>query len=221
MASLSHCVLFILVLSSNCLVSGTKLFDLLLQQFQSLLFFGVPKVRKKHNLYHLSVHSSIVYCKRCNITTLPLLLNIIFLFGKAMYGFLPSGLDTSFKKYFIYNLIPLEIDIDPKTKDLVKITRSYVIQNILQFLLGFAKVSILLSVLSSRDFIPFQVPSSFTLVTAFHPGRIMNHAIAGILFEQVLSVFAAGLSLLFAFLTGVQIVELMKSAMFSSKSPVS
>mmetsp|Transcript_15356 Transcript_15356/g.21889 ORF Transcript_15356/g.21889 Transcript_15356/m.21889 type:complete len:325 (-) Transcript_15356:484-1458(-) len=143
----------------------------------------------------------------------------LFRCAEAMYGFLPPGLDTSFKKYFIYNLIPLEIDIDPKTKSLVKITRSYIIRNILQFLFGFAKVSILLSLLSSRDFIPFQVPSTFTLVTAFHPGRIMNHAIAGILFEQVLSAFAAGLSLLFAFLTGVQIVELMKSAMFSSKSP--
>lgn len=138
-----------------------------------------------------------------------------------MYGYIPAGLDVTFKKYFIYNWIPLEIEIDPNTKELVKITRSYVFQNFMQFIFLFFKVSILLSFLASTDFSPFQKPTAFSFSSTFHPGRILNNAIAGILFEQVLSVLASSNSLLFAFVTRVQIVELMKSAMFSSTSPVS
>jgi len=145
----------------------------------------------------------------------------LFRCTEAMYGYIPAGLDVTFKKYFIYNWIPLEIQIDPNTKKLVKITRSYVVKNLMQFIFLFFKVSILLSLLASRDFSPFQKPTGFSFLSTFHLGRILNNAIAGILFEQVLSVLASSNSLLFAFVTRVQIVELMKSAMFSSTSPVS
>jgi hypothetical protein len=138
-----------------------------------------------------------------------------------MYGFHPVGVDSSFRIYFVYSLIPLEIKIDPKEPDKVKTTLAYVMRKSYQFLIGFLRVSALLSLLSPGDYSPFSAPSSFTLASAFHPGRLMNHFIGGILLEQVLSVFAAGLSIFFASLTGIQIVDLMKGAMFTSMSPVS
>jgi hypothetical protein len=138
-----------------------------------------------------------------------------------MYGFHPIGVDTSFQTYFIYSLIPMEIKIDPKTKNPVKVTLSYVMSKSSQFLIGFLKVSALISVLSPSDYSPFSAPSSFTLASAFHPARLLNHLVGGILLEQLLSTFAAGLSIFFTVLTRVQIDDLMKSAMFTSISPVS
>jgi hypothetical protein len=138
-----------------------------------------------------------------------------------MYGFHPVGVDSSFRFYFIYSLIPLEIKIDNQKPDKVKATLAYVLGKSSQFLTGFLTVSALLSLLSPGDYSPFAAPSSFTLASAFHPGRLMNHFIGGILLEQVLSVFAAGLSIFFAALTRIQIVDLMNGAMFTSMSPVS
>jgi len=143
----------------------------------------------------------------------------LFRCAEAMYGFHPVGVDSSFQIYFIYSLIPLEIEIDPKEPGKVKTTLAYVMRKSSQFFIAFLRVSALLSLLSPGDYSPFSAPSSFTFASAFHPGRLMNHFIGGILLEQVLSVFAAGLSIFFASLTGIQIVDLMNGAMFTSMSP--
>jgi len=138
-----------------------------------------------------------------------------------MYGFYPPGVESSFKTYFFYSLIPLEVNIDSKTNQPVKATSEYLASTFSAFLVGFVKMSILLSTLVPYDYSPFNAPSTFTLSNAFHPGRLANNMVGAVLFQQCLSTFAPGIALMSVVLTGFQLLDLMKNPMFTATSPVS
>jgi hypothetical protein len=146
-----------------------------------------------------------------------------------MYGFAPASTTGSFKTYFFYWLAPVEQETlpDSTSKEALpaSATRQYFIEKLIAFLVGFVKMSIVLSVTFPFDFHIFPTHTTtgeqWALQDYFSMGNFVNNFVGAFMLQQALSTFGPGLSLIASSITGLRYKELMGNPLFQSSSPVS
>lgn len=147
-------------------------------------------------------------------------LTTFFRCSEAMFGFLPSGVDSSLTNLIIYNAFPVEIKFESGP---IKSTWANVRYYFVNWVKSIFVLGLYSSVLDSYNHEPYPSEEGPALrdvdiFAGFSPRQLVNNFSVAILFQVYLSSFGFGLNFLTS-LCGATQIPMMLNPIFESTSP--
>jgi len=144
---------------------------------------------------------------------------------EAMYGFSPKGVESSFKRYALYNASIVELQYDPKNNhEPIQATSSYKKSCIITFLKEILITGSYMSLFAPSRYEPFECDVNgnkpgLNLSDCLNWNLFRNNIVGAILIQMMLSTFTTTFSIVVGFIFGVQTSQAMENPMMTSTSP--
>jgi hypothetical protein len=144
----------------------------------------------------------------------------LFRCSEAMFGFLPTGVDSSLSNLMIYNAVPVEVRFDKNAP--VKSTWGDVSYNFVNWVKYIFILGLYSSIMHAYEYQPYPSDEGPTLFdinirTGFSREQMINNFSAAVLLQIYLTTFGFGLNFITG-LAGVKQLPMMLNPMFESTS---
>lgn len=138
---------------------------------------------------------------------------------EAMHGTVPAFAEKSLSTFLLYYCATVQFEIDPNTGHVIRIDTKYLISQTLKFLILFAEISVVFSILIPLDYQVFSQKEITSLTDLFYWGNLGNNYVMAFLTALMIEVGATGVGLLTSLLSGIKTVQLNFNPLTASSSP--